>query len=170
MVNTLTSVANLIYEGEGGSRTGVQVARVQRDRPLLLAVAAARRLGHRGGDRQPAATTTSSPAGHRHQGPVWPTTAVPTCWHPVTAPLRATGTRSAASSLSIQDDEGYLRLTHRLAGLDVLMYMNGKGGQRLVKNSLGPNPGNVPASGSYTYKGQSFRVITVHAKAFPTGR
>ncbi len=88
---------------------------------------------------------------------------------PVTAPLRANGHRIGSFVLSIQDDEGYLRLTRRLAGLDVLMYMNGKGGQRLVKNSLGPTPAIVPASGPYTYHGQSFRVITVHAKAFPTG-
>ncbi len=43
--------------------------------------------------------------------------------------------------LSIQDDEGYLRLTRRLAGLDVLMYM-GANHTRLVKNSLGPEPGH----------------------------
>jgi hypothetical protein len=67
--------------------------------------------------------------------------------------------------LSIQDDEGYLRLTGRLAGLDVLMRM----GPRLVKNSLGPDPGAVPASGSYRYRGRTFRVLTIAATAFPSG-
>ena len=76
--------------------------------------------------------------------------------------------------LSIQDDEGYLRLTRRLAGLDVLMYMKlGSGPPQLVKDSLGPMPGPalaaVPASGAYRYEGRSFRVFTVHAKAFPSG-
>jgi hypothetical protein len=45
------------------------------------------------------------------------------------------------------------------------MYMSSK----LVKNSLGPSPGQVPASGSYQYRGHSFRVFTVHATAFPSG-
>ena len=74
--------------------------------------------------------------------------------------------------LSIQDDEGYLRLARRLAGLDVLMYMNPTHPQ-LVKNSLGPAPGpalgTVPASGAFRYGGRAFRVFTVHAEAFPSG-
>jgi hypothetical protein len=49
----------------------------------------------------------------------------------------------------------------------VLMYMSP--GNQLVKNSLGPLPGYVPASGSYTYRGNSFRVFTVHADEFPSG-
>jgi hypothetical protein len=76
--------------------------------------------------------------------------------------------------LSIQDDEGYLRLTRRLAGLDVLMYMSlGSGAPQLVKDSLGRMPGpalaDVPASGAYRYQGHNFRVFTVHAAAFPSG-
>jgi hypothetical protein len=59
--------------------------------------------------------------------------------------------------LSIQDDEGYLRLAKRLAGLDVLMYM----GPRLVKNSLGPASTGVPAEGTYRYRG---RVSRIHAQ------
>jgi hypothetical protein len=47
------------------------------------------------------------------------------------------------------------------------MYMSP--GNQLVKNSLGPVTGEVPASGSYSYHGQSFRVFTVHAKEFPSG-
>jgi hypothetical protein len=45
------------------------------------------------------------------------------------------------------------------------MYMGGQ----LVKNSLGPEPGEPPASGSYTYRGQRYRVFTVDATAFPSG-
>ena len=55
--------------------------------------------------------------------------------------------------LSIQDDEGYLRLTRRLAGLYVLMYM----GEALVKNSLGPVSGSVPEEGRFEYHGRKFR-------------
>jgi hypothetical protein len=84
---------------------------------------------------------------------------------PVNATLRLGGRTIGSFVLSIQDDEGYLRLTKRLAGLDVLMYM----GSKLVKNSLGPMPGTVPASGTYHYRGHTFRVFTLHAKAFPSG-
>lgn len=167
-VNTLTRVANLIYEGEAGSRTGVQVVRVQHDRALQLAVAQHDASATR-------AAIISLLNHHIVRLRVSDTKGLlsdvggPYVLAPVTAGLRANGHRIGSFVLSIQDDEGYLRLTHRLAGLNVLMYMNGKSGQRLVKNSLGPNPGNVPADGSYTYHGQQFRVITVHAKAFPSG-
>jgi hypothetical protein len=67
--------------------------------------------------------------------------------------------------LSIQDDEGYLRLMRRLVGLRVLM----RSPRGLVKNSLGPDPGAVPATGSYTYRGARYRVFTVTARAFPAG-
>jgi hypothetical protein len=91
---------------------------------------------------------------------------------PVGGTLRSGGRRIGTFLLSIQDDEGYKRLAGRLAGLKVLMYeapIHPGGPPQLVKNSLGPSPGTVPASGSYTYHGQSFRVDTVNATAFPTG-
>jgi hypothetical protein len=83
----------------------------------------------------------------------------------VGAPLRLAGRTIGSFVLSIQDDEGYLRLTRRLVGLSVLMRMGGE----LVKNSLGPDPGAVPASGAYRYRGRSFRVFTIAATAFPAG-
>ncbi len=83
--------------------------------------------------------------------------------------LRLRGRTIGSVVLSIQDDEGYLRLAKRLAGLRVLMYMDVAHHSTLVKNSLGPEPGTVPASGSYTYRGASFRVFTVDAAAFPSG-
>jgi hypothetical protein len=39
----------------------------------------------------------------------------------------------------------------------------------LVKNSLGPAPGAVPPGGAYSYRGRRFRVVSVHARAFPSG-
>jgi hypothetical protein len=84
---------------------------------------------------------------------------------PVPGVLRAGGRTIGTFVLSIQDDEGYLRLVRRLGGMYVLMYM----GNTLVKNSLGPAPGSVPASGPYTYRGRSFRVFTLDATAFPSG-
>jgi hypothetical protein len=169
VVNTLTRVANLIYEGELGSRTHVQISRVQRDGALLSAVA----------QNDPLAIEAAIKALLNHhvvrlrvsaRGRLLSDVGGPFVLAPVTAPLRLHGRRIGSFVLSIQDDEGYLRLAKRLAGLKVLMYMEPHPGTpQLVKNSLGPNPGQVPTKGRYSYKGQSFRVLTIEAEAFPSG-
>lgn len=164
VVNAISRVARLIYAGEVGARARVQAHRVQHDQPLLRAVAM----------RDPAATRPAiegllnqhivrlrASAGTQLLADV----GGPYVLGPVHAPLRLHGRQIGSVVLSIQDDEGYKRLAGRLAGLDVLMYM----GSRLVKNSLGPAPGAVPASGSYRYRGRTFRVYTLHAEAFPSG-
>jgi hypothetical protein len=168
VVNTLGRIARLIYAGEGGPRTLAQVHRVQRDPAVLQAVA-------RG---EAAATHAASEALlHKHlvrlrvngaNGALLDDNGGPFVLAPVTAPLHLGGRRIGSIVISIQDDEGYKRLLNRLVGLKVLMYM-GAAHERLVKNSLGPSPGKVPASGSYAYRGQSFRVLTVNAVAFPSG-
>jgi hypothetical protein len=166
---TLSHVANLIYEGERGPRTLVQVRRVQRYAPLLRAVAA----------RDPVATRAAVEALLHHHivrlrvsaaGRLLSDDGGPYVLAPVHAELRLHGRTIGSFVLSIQDDEGYLRLAKRLAGLDVLMYMRDAAGKpQLVKNSLGPAPGHVPAQGAYGYRGKSFRVFTVAAEAFPAG-
>ena len=178
-VNTLSRIANRIYTGEAGRRTIPQIRRVQRNPALLEAVAR----------RDPAATAAAvgtllhqhivrmrvyaTPPGGQSGastrsgsgGLLLADVGGPYVLAPVTALLRLHGRTIGTVVLSIQDDEGYLRLTRRLAGLRVLMYMGG----RLVKNSLGPSPGAVPASGSYSYRGNSYRVYTLHGRAFPSG-
>jgi len=164
LVNTLSHIASLIYAGEAGTRTLAQIRRVQRYQPLLAAVAR----------RDPLAARTAIEnlltehivrlrvyAGARLLSDV----GGPYVLAPVRAPLRLEGRTIGSLVLSIQDDEGYLRLARRLAGLKVLMYM----GSQLVKNSLGPAPGAVPANGSYVYRAQRFRVVTLNAEAFPSG-
>jgi hypothetical protein len=84
---------------------------------------------------------------------------------PVHGVLRSGGRGLGSFVLSIQDNEGYMRLAKRLVGVDVLMYM----GPQLTKNSLGPSPGRVPPSGTYRYRGNDFAVYTLHAEAFPAG-
>jgi hypothetical protein len=173
VVNTLSHVARLIYDGEIGGRARTQVRRVQNDPALLSAVA-----------RHDAAGTRSAVERLLNQhivrlrvsaaGRLLSDVGGPFVLGPVGGTLRVGGREIGSFVLSIQDDEGYLRLTRRLAGLAVLMYMNlGSGAPQLVKNSLGPMPGpalaSVPASGAYRYRGRSFRVFTVHAKAFPSG-
>jgi hypothetical protein len=173
-VNTLRRVAELIYAGEtDGRATRAQVRRVQSNRPLLEAVA----------HGEPAATERAIHALLNHHivrlrvsagRQLLSDVGGPYVLGPVSAPLRLGGHTIGSFVLSIQDDEGYLRLTRRLAGLAVLMYMNlGSGPPQLVKDSLGPMPGpalaSVPASGSYRDQGRSFRVFTVRATAFPSG-
>ncbi len=171
-VNTLKRVADLIYSGERGASAHKQVLRVQHSRALLAAVAR----------REPAATEAAIKALLNEHivrlrvsagGRLLSDVGGPYVLAPVRAPLRLHGRTIGSFVLSIQDDEGYLRLTKRLAGLDVLMYMNAQAPSQLVKDSLGPLPGPaldaVPASGAYSYGGRSFRVFTVHADAFPSG-
>ncbi len=167
LVNTLSRVARLIYTSEGGAHALTQVRRVQQYRPLLRAVAA----------RDPVASRRAvEHLLHEHVvrlrvsagGRLLTDVGGPYVLAPVRAPLRLNGRQIGSIELSIQDDEGYKRLAGRLAGLDVLMYMSPAHPQ-LVKNSLGPAPGAVPSSGSYHYRGRTFRVYTLHAEAFPSG-
>ncbi len=172
-VNTLRRVAQLIYAGETGESAQKQVRRVQRNRALLEAVAR----------REPEAARLAVDALLNEHivrlrvsagGQLLSDVGGPYVLGPVSAPLRLGGRTIGSLVLSIQDDEGYLRLARRLAGLDVLMYMNVNGArQQLVKDSLGPAPGpalaTVPADGAFAYEGRSFRVFTVHAEAFPSG-
>jgi hypothetical protein len=173
-INTLMGVAKLVYRGELGEAAHKQVVRVQHNEPLLQAVA----------ERNPAATELAIKALlNEHivrmhvtaEGKLLSDVGGPYVLAPVSANLTREGHTIGTVTLSIQDDEGYLRLTRRLANLDVLMYMNEAPGgpPQLVKDSLGPAPGPalsaVPASGPYHYDGRSFRVFTVHAAAFPSG-
>jgi hypothetical protein len=168
LVNTLSRVAKLIYTSEGGPHALVQVRRVQHNQALLHAVDA----------REPEATRLAiDKLLNQHivrmrvssQGQLLSDVGGPYVLAPVRAPLRLHGKQIGTMVLSIQDDEGYKRLAARLAGLAGLMYMEGPSGQQLVKNSLGPLTGPVPASGAYRYKGHEYRVFTLHVQAFPSG-
>jgi hypothetical protein len=167
---TISRLARLIYQAEAGHRTQPQIERVQQNTALLEAVS----------HNDPVGTRKAVEALlHHHivRLRVYGTKGLlvddggPYVLAPVTAPLTLNGQTIGHFVLSIQDDEGYLRLTRRLAGLRVLMYMgNGKPGKgTLVKNSLGPEPGTVPERGRYLYRGETFQVYTVHAHAFPSG-
>jgi hypothetical protein len=175
LVKTLSRVASLIYAGEGGVHALEQVHRAQRDPALLQAVA----------ERNPVATRKAVVQlvfDHTHivrlrvsatGGQLLSDVGGPYVLAPVDGTLRLHGKPIGNLVLSIQDDEGYLRLAKRLVGLDVLMYMNPAGPHpELVKNSLGPGVGgfsSVPASGLYNYRGHTFRVFTLHARSFPSG-
>ncbi len=68
---------------------------------------------------------------------------------------------------SVQDDSGYVKLEQRFVGAPVLMRI---GGLRLpVEGTLPQDAAALPANGTATYRGVSYRVLTLHAAAFPTG-
>jgi hypothetical protein len=164
LVRTLESVARAVYAGESGPRATVQVRRVQADPALARAVLARNREATR-------LAIDNLLTEHivrlrvSVQGRLLSDVGGPYVLAPVSGTLRSGGRAIASFVLSIQDDEGYLRLARRLGGLYVLMYM----GDTLVKNSLGPNPGAVPARGPYTYRGRRFETFTLQASAFPSG-
>jgi hypothetical protein len=164
LVNTLARVATSIYAREGRGHAAVQIRRVAQDPTLLRAVAL----------RDPRATQQAI-VGVLNQhvvrlrvsagGRLLSDVGGPFVLAPVRAALHLGGREIGTFVLSIQDDEGYLRLVKRLAGLDVLMYM----GQRLVKNDVGRVHGAVPRRGSFRLHGHVFRTFTFTAKAFPAG-
>lgn len=170
LVHTLRRVASLIYSAEGGSRALLQLRRVQHDRALLDAVA----------KRDPAAARRAIWGvlhAHTHvvrvrvsaaDGSLLSDVGGPFVLAPVRAPLRLHGRTVGSVVLSIQDDLGYLLLTQRLAGLDVVMSTNPKH-PKLVMSTLRPAPTSVPAQGPYSYRGHDYRVFTLNAKAFPAG-
>jgi hypothetical protein len=174
LVNTLSRVAALIYAGEGGPHALLQIHNAQQSSALLQAVA----------ERNPVAVRKAVVGlvyDHSHivrlrvsaGGHLLADVGGPYVLAPVSAPLRLHGKQIGELVLSIQDDEGYLRLTRRLVDLDVLMYMNPTSTHpELVKNSLGPGVGglsSVPASGTYDYRGHTYRVFTLDARSFPAG-
>jgi hypothetical protein len=163
VVNTLSHIATLIYRGEAGHRTLAQVNRVARDAALLRAVS-----------RHDPLATRQAVVGLLNEhivrlrvssaGALLSDVGGPFVLAPVPGSLRLGGRTIGTFVLSIQDDEGYLRLAKRLAGLRVLMYM----GQRLVLNSVGP-VGAVPANAHFRYGGRDYRTFTFTANAFPAG-
>jgi hypothetical protein len=174
LVNTLGRVAALIYAGEGGPHALIQVHNAQQNSALLQAVAERNPVAARKAvvgvvyDHSHIVRLRVSAGGH-----LLADVGGPYVLAPVSAPLRLHGKRIGELELSIQDDEGYLRLAKRLVGLDVLMYMNPDSPHpTLVKNSLGPGVGglsSVPTSGLYHYRGHTFRVFTLDARSFPAG-
>jgi len=163
LVNTLSHIATLIYDGEAGRRTLTQIHRVQKNQALLRAVA----------ERNPAATEAAVRALlHEHivrlrvlaGGQPLCDVGGPFVLAPVSAPLRLHGRTIGSFVLSIQDDLGYRLLAQRLAGLDVLMNV----GSRVVMSSFDPPPNRTPGRGPFHYGGRTYRVFSFKGRSFPS--
>ena len=165
VVRVLSRIALRVYEAEGGHRTLAQVRRVQRDGALLSAVAARDAAAARKAIEDLLTQHIVRLRVSDSEGRLLSDVGGPDVLAPVRAPLSLGGRAIGDFVLSIQDDEGYLRLTRRLVGLKVIMRTRAG----IVRNDLGPDPGRVPSSGSFSYRGEHFRVYTFTATAFPSG-
>jgi hypothetical protein len=67
--------------------------------------------------------------------------------------------------LSIQDDLGYVLLTHGFTGAQVLL----RAGLRQVMGTLSPGPAQIPNRGPVSYGGHSYQAFSFSGEAFPSG-
>jgi hypothetical protein len=70
--------------------------------------------------------------------------------------------------LSVQDDLGYVILTHRFTGAQVVLYENSTHLEEIV-GSISPAPLAVPTRGTVMYDGVRYRAFSFNAQAFPKG-
>jgi hypothetical protein len=70
--------------------------------------------------------------------------------------------------LSVQDDLGYVILTHRFTGALVFLYEDATHPEEVV-GSTSPAPASVPAHGEVSYDGVRYRPYSFTVEAFPSG-
>jgi hypothetical protein len=70
--------------------------------------------------------------------------------------------------LSVQDDLGYVILTHRFTGAQVFLYEDPTHPEEIVGSSS-PAPLSVPTRGTVVYGGVRYRAYSFKAEAFPKG-
>jgi hypothetical protein len=86
---------------------------------------------------------------------------------PAVAPVRGAIAGTGASYvLSVQSDQDYLQVAHQITGAQVLLLA---GKRRLAGTFAGPSPARVPVSGTVSYGGQSYAVVSVSGATYPTG-
>lgn len=85
---------------------------------------------------------------------------------PAAGTLRYHGKQVGTFQLAIQDDRGYLLLTHNFTGAQVLMRT--PSGQ--VMGTLEPGPASIPNRGALTYRGVHYEAFSFEAEAFPPDR
>jgi len=161
-------VAKRIYVGElTGSETRSDQRQVERDAPLLKAIAG----GNRGAINEAVHRLVYS---HTHivrlritrGASVLSDIGGPYIIAPVAGPLRLHGRTIAHYVLSVQDDLGYVKLVTRFLGVPLVM----RGGAHGVPvEGLTPGPASIPDLGPVTYRGVSYEAISFAARSFPGG-
>lgn len=88
---------------------------------------------------------------------------------PIRGDVRGAGGRIVGHFLlSVQDDLGYVILTHRFTGAQVFLYENPTHPE-LIVGSASPAPLSVPTRGTVVYNGVRYRAYSFNAEAFPKG-
>lgn len=70
--------------------------------------------------------------------------------------------------LSVQDDLGYVILTHRFTGAQVFLYENPAHPEQVAGN-VNPGPAAIPARGEVVFRGVHYLAYSFMAEAFPSG-
>jgi hypothetical protein len=70
--------------------------------------------------------------------------------------------------LSVQDDLGYVILTHRFAGAQVFLYEDSAHPEEIAGN-ISPGPVDAPKRGTVVFDGVSYGAYSFTAEAFPKG-
>jgi hypothetical protein len=91
------------------------------------------------------------------------------------APVRGSIPGTGASFvLSVQSDRSYLQVSSQVTGAQVLLLSatgSGAGAviRRLAGTIAGPAPASVPDSGTLSYAGHSYQVVSVAGSLYPSG-
>ncbi len=165
---TLGEVGERIYRGEL-SRTGAvasAIASVTHSTALARAVATGDPVATK-------AAVTGIVYNHLHivrlrvihDGRVLSDVGGPFVLAPLEGNIRLHGRVVGRYVLSIQDDLGYLLLSGRLAGMQVVMHAHG----RQFMSSVRPPPPTIPEHGALMLGGVTYLIHTIDATAFPSG-
>ena len=166
VTQTLGAVAQRIYAQAAGGRNVVDaVGRLQRSPALAAAVAA--------GDA--AATRAALQPLLKHQithirieagSRVLVDEGARSVMAPTAADLHdARGRVVGHFLLTVTGPAAYAGITSRVTGAQVLV----RSGTRQLAGTLDPGPATVPRSGTITYRGASYRVLSLDGDAYPSG-
>jgi hypothetical protein len=162
------TVAKRIYAGElSGSETRSDQRQVERDGPLLSAIAAGNRAAVGAAVHRLVYSHTHIVRLRITRGAsVLSDIGGPYIIGPVGGPLRLRGRTIAHYVLSVQDDLGYVKLVTRFLGTPLVMRA---GSQGVPVEGLLPGPPSIPDLGPLSYRGVSYEAISFPARSFPGG-
>lgn len=85
---------------------------------------------------------------------------------PVAGTLRAGGRVIGSFLTAIQDDAGYVALTHIYSGADVILRV---GARTIPSSTLYPGPPSIPDRGPVAYGGRRYEAFSFDGRSFPGG-
>lgn len=168
VANVLGPLAVRIYAHETTSRSErTTIAYMERYRPFVDAVAAGDPIGTR-------AAIIAFFRSHRHivrvralrAGRLVADVGGPYVLAPVSGTLRRGGRVVGRFQTAIQDDAGYVALTHAYTGAQVILRV---GTVQVPSSTLSAGPASIPDRGSVSYAGRTYEAYSFNGTAFPDG-